>query len=137
MKLLIRQFNRVYPREVIKSGLEHHAAAMVFAHNHPSGDPSPSTQDFAITRDLFLAGKIMSIQVLDHLIIGRNRYYSFADQGHIRKWEKEFGEGPEIILKTLGEDLEVSEQEAVDSPETTLPATPLGTGGTSRQEEGN
>lgn len=111
----------VYPREVIKSGLEHHAAAMVFAHNHPSGDPSPSTQDFTITRDLFLAGKIMSIQVLDHLIIGRNRYYSFADQGHIRKWEKEFGEGPEIILKTLGEDLGVSEQEAVGS----------------RQEEGN
>ncbi len=91
----------VYPREVIKSGLDHHAAAMVFAHNHPSGDPTPSTQDFAITRDLFLAGKIMGIQVLDHLIIGRNRYHSFADQGHIRKWEVEFGSGPEIILKTL------------------------------------
>ncbi len=91
----------VYPREVIKSGLAHHAAAMVFAHNHPSGDPTPSTQDFAITRDLFLAGKIMGIQVLDHLIIGRNRYHSFADQGHIRKWEVEFGSGPEIILKTL------------------------------------
>ena len=93
----------VYPREVIKSALDHHAAALVFAHNHPSGDPAPSTQDFSITRDLFLAGKIMSIQVLDHLIIGRNRYYSFADQGHIRKWEAEFGDGPEIILKTLGE----------------------------------
>jgi len=91
----------VYPREVIKSGLDHHAAAMVFAHNHPSGDPTPSTEDFAITRDLFLAGKIMGIQVLDHLIIGRNRYHSFADQGHIRKWEVEFGSGPEIILKTL------------------------------------
>ncbi len=93
----------VYPREVIKSALDHHAAALVFAHNHPSGDPAPSSQDFSITRDLFLAGKIMSIQVLDHLIIGRNRYYSFADQGHIRKWEAEFGNGPEIILKTLGE----------------------------------
>ena len=45
----------------------------------------------------------MGIQVLDHLIIGQNRYYSFADQGHIRKWESEFGEGPEIILKTLAE----------------------------------
>jgi DNA repair protein RadC len=93
----------VYPREVIKSGLDHHAAAMVFAHNHPSGDPSPSRQDFAITRDLFLASKIMGIQVLDHLIIGRNSYYSFADQGHIRKWETEYGNGPEIILKTLGD----------------------------------
>ena len=90
----------VYPREVIRKGLAHHAAAMVFAHNHPSGDPSPSSQDFAITRDLYLAGKIMGIQVLDHLIIGRNRYYSFADQGHIRKWETDCGEGTEIILKT-------------------------------------
>ena len=101
----------VYPREVIKSALEHHAAALVFAHNHPSGDPTPSRQDFTITRDLFLAGKIMSIQVLDHLIIGRNRYYSFADQGHIRKWETEFGKGPEIILKTLGEGLATSGRE--------------------------
>ena len=105
----------VYPREVIKSALEHHAAALVFAHNHPSGDPTPSRQDFAITRDLFLAGKIMSIQVLDHLIIGQNRYYSFADQGHIRKWEKEFGQGPEIILKTLGESLVASRQKAAGS----------------------
>ena len=90
----------VYPREVIRKGLAHHAAAMVFAHNHPSGDPSPSSQDFAITRDLYLAGKIMGIQVLDHLIIGRNRYYSFADQGQIRKWETDYSEGTEIILKT-------------------------------------
>ncbi len=101
----------VYPREVIKSALDHHAAALVFAHNHPSGDPTPSTQDFAITRDLFFAAKIMSIQVLDHLIIGRNRYYSFADQGQIRKWETEFGNGPEIILKTLREDLVASGRE--------------------------
>ena len=105
----------VYPREVIKSALEHHAAALVFAHNHPSGDPTPSSQDFTITRDLFLAGKIMSIQILDHLIIGRNRYYSFADQGHIRRWEGEFGKGPEIILKTLEESLVESKQPAADS----------------------
>jgi len=105
----------VYPREVIKSALDHHAAALVFVHNHPSGDPAPSAQDFTITRDLFLAGRIMSIQVLDHLIIGRNRYYSFADQGHIRKWEKEFGKDPEIILKTLGEGLVESRQQATDS----------------------
>jgi len=43
----------------------------------------------------------MGIKVLDHLVIGRNRYYSFADQGHIRTWEVEFGKGPEIILKAL------------------------------------
>jgi hypothetical protein len=46
------------------------------------------------------------------LIIGRNRYYSFTDQGHIRKWEREFGKGPEIILKTLGEGLVESKQRA-------------------------
>jgi DNA repair protein RadC len=90
----------VYPREVIKRALFHHAAALIFAHNHPSGDPQPSNQDFTITRDLFLAGKIMGIRVLDHVIIGKNRYYSLADQGFIRKWETESGEGPEIILKT-------------------------------------
>jgi DNA repair protein RadC len=89
----------VYPREIIRSALDYHAAAMVFAHNHPSGDPAPSRQDFTITRELFLAGKIMGIKVLDHLIIGRNRYYSFADQGHIRTWETEFGNGPGVILK--------------------------------------
>jgi len=89
----------VYPREVIKSALEHHAAALVFAHNHPSGDPTPSSQDFTITRELFLAARLMGIKVLDHLIIGRNRYCSFADQGHIRTWEVEYGKGPEIILK--------------------------------------
>lgn len=90
----------VYPREVIKSALEHHAAALVFAHNHPSGDPAPSTQDFTITRELLVAARLMGIKVLDHLVIGRNRYYSFADQGHIRAWEGELGKGPEIILKT-------------------------------------
>jgi DNA repair protein RadC len=90
----------VYPREVIKSALEHHAAALVFAHNHPSGDPAPSAQDFTITRELLVAARLMGIKVLDHLVIGRNRYYSFADQGHIRAWEAELGKGPEIILKT-------------------------------------
>jgi DNA repair protein RadC len=104
----------VYPREVIKSSLDHHAAALVFAHNHPSGDPTPSAQDFAITRDLFVAGKIMGIQVLDHLVIGGNRYYSFADQGHIRKWEADYGKDPEVILKTLGEGLNTGGRSSVD-----------------------
>ncbi|UCE83524.1 MAG: hypothetical protein JSV47_03070, partial [Deltaproteobacteria bacterium] len=61
----------------------------------------------------------MGIQVLDHLIIGRNLYYSFADQGHIRRWEREFGKGPEIILKTLGEELEISRPEAAGSGQQT------------------
>jgi DNA repair protein RadC len=124
----------VYPREVIKSALEHHAAALVFAHNHPSGDPTPSSQDFTITRDLFLAGKIMSIQVLDHLIIGRNRYYSFADQGHIRKWEREFGKRPEILLRTLGEGLVESRQQAALRDEVERPEGDAATRTNNREE---
>lgn len=89
----------VYPREIIKRALECHAAAMVFAHNHPSGDPAPSRQDLVITRELFLGGRIMGIKVLDHIIIGRSGYYSFADQGHLRTWEAELGKEPGIILK--------------------------------------
>jgi DNA repair protein RadC len=84
----------VYPREVIRAALDHHAAAIIFAHNHPSGDPEPSTDDFAITRDLVLAARVMGIRVHEHIVIGDNRYYSFADHGRIaqihREYEKQF-----------------------------------------------
>ena len=66
----------VYPREIIKKAIEHNAAALVFAHNHPSGDPEPSDNDKQITRDLVFVGNIMQIKVLDHIIIGNNRYFS-------------------------------------------------------------
>lgn len=80
----------VYPREVVQAALEHHAAALIFAHNHPSGDPAPSAEDIAITRQLVFAGRVMGITVHEHLIIGDNRYYSFADQGHIARMNREF-----------------------------------------------
>ncbi len=73
----------VYPREVIQSALNHRAAALLFAHNHPSGDPAPSAEDFTVTRQLVFACHVMQITVHDHLIIGENRYFSFADEGHI------------------------------------------------------
>ena len=73
----------VYPREVVRSALNHHAAALILAHNHPSGDPQPSEEDIAITRQLLLACHLMGITVHEHLIIGAEAYYSFADQGHI------------------------------------------------------
>jgi DNA repair protein RadC len=79
----------VYPREVIKRALELPAAGLVFAHNHPSGDPTPSADDLRITRDLFGAGKVMGIRVLDHLIIGEGRYTSLADLGHIQRFQGE------------------------------------------------
>jgi DNA repair protein RadC len=84
----------VYPREVIRAALQHHAAALIFAHNHPSGEPQPSNEDVAVTRQLVFAGRLMGITVHEHLIIGDNRYYSFADQGHIARLNSEFEASP-------------------------------------------
>ncbi len=80
----------VYPREVVDSALRHKAAALIFAHNHPSGDPKPSAEDIAITRQLVFSGKVMGITIHEHIIIGDNCYYSFADQGHIARMGREF-----------------------------------------------
>ncbi|MCK4963823.1 MAG: DNA repair protein RadC, partial [Dehalococcoidia bacterium] len=77
----------VYPREVMKSAIKHNAASLIFAHNHPSGNPAPSESDKEITRDLILAANIMQIEVLDHIIIGENKYFSFADEGLIEEFE--------------------------------------------------
>jgi DNA repair protein RadC len=73
----------VYPREVVKAALAHAAAAVIFAHNHPSGDPTPSPDDLAITRKLVQACGLMGITVHEHLIIGAEGYYSFADHGRM------------------------------------------------------
>lgn len=82
----------VYPREIMTRALEHKAAALVFVHNHPSGDPSPSTEDRHLTRDLLWAARLLLIQILDHIIIGNNRYYSFADEGLIKRFSAEYDE---------------------------------------------
>jgi len=62
----------VHPREVFKSAISANAAAIVLAHNHPSGDPTPSEADIKVTRDLIRAGQLLKIEVLDHVIIGRS-----------------------------------------------------------------
>lgn len=80
----------VYPREVIQKALSHDAAALIFAHNHPSGDPKPSSEDVAITRQLVFACKVMGLVAHEHIVIGNNRYYSFADQGFIERMNREF-----------------------------------------------
>jgi DNA repair protein RadC len=77
----------VYPREVIKDALRYGASALIFAHNHPSGDPEPSLCDKEITRDLVFAARVIQIRVLDHIIIGNDRYFSFADQGLIEEYD--------------------------------------------------
>jgi len=79
----------VFAREVIKSAIKHNATALIFVHNHPSGNVTPSQDDKAITRELVLASSVMNLKVLDHLIIGDNSHYSFAAQGLIQKYETE------------------------------------------------
>ena len=79
----------VYPREVVRAALTHAAAAVIFAHNHPSGDPSPSPDDMAITRKLVEACALMGITVHEHLVVGREGYFSFADQGHMARIRSE------------------------------------------------
>lgn len=80
----------IYPREVVTLALDHGAAALVFVHNHPSGDPAPSSEDRKLTRDLVWASHLLMIQVLDHVIIGNNAYYSFADGGLIKDYIRQF-----------------------------------------------
>ena len=74
--------NTIHPRELVKLALKLNAAAMVVAHNHPSGNLEPSRQDHQLTRTLYLACSLMNIRLLDHLIIGKSeKTYSFADHG--------------------------------------------------------
>jgi len=80
----------IYPREIIQGAVKHNAAALIFVHNHPAGNPQPSGNDKRITQDLVFAGNIMQIKVLDHIIIGENRYFSFADDGLIEKYDSDF-----------------------------------------------
>jgi DNA repair protein RadC len=71
----------VYPREVVKRALELNASALILVHNHPSGDPTPSKADIAVTRDIINAAKPLGVTVHDHLIIGRGRHTSLRDLG--------------------------------------------------------
>ena len=69
----------VHPREVYAPAILHHAAAIMVAHNHPSGDPKPSTEDTEVTRMLARSGKVLGIPMIDHVIIGDGNYYSFLE----------------------------------------------------------
>lgn len=71
----------VHPREVFVYAIVARAAAVVLCHNHPSGDPTPSPDDRAVTQQLVAAGKLLDIPVMDHVIIGRGHYTSFAEVG--------------------------------------------------------
>ena len=80
----------IRPREIIDSAIKHGTAAVIFVHNHPSGNPTPSKSDKQLTRDLVFVGNIIQIKVLDHIVIGGNSYFSFADEGLIQKYQDDF-----------------------------------------------
>lgn len=71
----------VHPREIFRSAIRRGAHAVILAHNHPSGDPTPSREDREVTLRLIQAGKVIGIEVLDHLVIGDGRYFSFRERG--------------------------------------------------------
>jgi len=73
----------VYPREVVRRALELSASALILAHNHPSGDPTPSQADIAMTREVIEAAKVLRLSVHDHVIVGRDGLTSFRAQGLI------------------------------------------------------
>lgn len=70
-----------HPRDIFRPAIANLTAGLIFIHNHPSGDPEPSQQDLEITRRLAEVGRIVGIKVLDHVIVGQGRYFSFADSG--------------------------------------------------------
>lgn len=73
----------VHPREVFKAALLSNAASIILTHNHPSGDPTPSPDDHQLTRRLVDAGRLIGVEVLDHIIVGDGRYFSFREGGHL------------------------------------------------------
>jgi DNA repair protein RadC len=70
----------VHPREVFKSAVRDNCAAVIIAHNHPTGDPTPSSHDTETTERIKAAGKVLGIKLLDHVIIGEGRYFSYKDK---------------------------------------------------------
>lgn len=77
----------IYPREIARSAILNNSSSVILIHNHPSGDPAPSEGDKVQTGRIIKALGLFDIKVLDHLILGRNTYYSFADDGFIEELE--------------------------------------------------
>jgi len=73
----------VHPREVFAEAIKNKAASVIFAHNHPSGDPEPSEDDLVITKKLVESGKILGIEVFDHIIVVKDNFFSFKNKGII------------------------------------------------------
>jgi DNA repair protein RadC len=74
----------IHPREAFKDAIKESAASVIFVHNHPSGDPSPSREDIQVTERLVNAGEVIGINVLDHIIMGDGKYTSMKEKGYIK-----------------------------------------------------
>jgi len=81
--------NHIYMRQVFRSALLNNALSMICVHNHPGGSPSPSPNDKALTRRLVRCGELLDIDVMDHIIISKDGYYSFEDKGLIMQYKLE------------------------------------------------
>jgi len=82
--------SNISPRKVIELAIKNNATALIFVHNHPSGNPNPSKHDKKITKELLFACKYAGIRVWEHIIIGDNCYYSFADESFIDEYDSDF-----------------------------------------------
>lgn len=94
----------VHPREVFKPAVISNAASMILSHNHPSGDPTPSREDIDLTKRLVSTGELLGIKVLDHIIVGEKRFFSFSDEGRILpsregSWQIKVSSQNEMSLK--------------------------------------
>lgn len=78
----------IYPREIVARANRHHAAAFILVHNHPSGNPQPSAGDRQLTQELVLAGELLRLPLVDHVIVGRREHFSFADHGLIEEYRR-------------------------------------------------
>ena len=87
-------YNVIYLRELLRKSLNYNAAAIVVAHNHPSGDPTPSLEDKQLTRDIVFATSLIELKLLDHVIVGEESFYSFADRGLIDIYLRDFKRNP-------------------------------------------
>jgi len=81
----------VHPRDVFRAAIRLNAAAVILAHNHPSGVPEPSTDDEELTVRLYKAGDLLGVKVLDHVIVAKNGCVSLREHGTFRLLEKEVG----------------------------------------------
>ena len=88
----------VYVRDVIRSAVIHNASSVIICHNHPSGDPEPSACDKEITKALIAAFEIVGIRILDHVVLGNGRFFSFADARLIEDYKVEAGD----IMRRIG-----------------------------------